>query len=53
MLFNDVQTHAHAQIGGQVKTALIENAIYYGTYLLIFGSLLIYVAVHPEWHLSW
>ncbi|KAK1883772.1 Polypeptide N-acetylgalactosaminyltransferase 11 [Dissostichus eleginoides] len=34
-------------------TALIENAIYYGTYLLIFGSLLIYVAVHPEWHLSW
>ncbi|KAI4790505.1 hypothetical protein KUCAC02_034586 [Chaenocephalus aceratus] len=35
------------------RTALIENAIYYGTYLLIFGSLLIYVAVHPEWHLSW
>lgn len=38
---------------GKIKTALIENAIYYGTYLLIFGSLLIYVAVHPEWHLSW
>lgn len=40
-------------ITGKMKTALIENAIYYGTYLLIFGSLLIYVAVHPEWRLSW
>lgn len=40
-------------ITGKIKTALIENAIYYGTYLFIFGSLLIYVAVHPKWHLSW
>ncbi|XP_057217063.1 G-protein coupled receptor-associated protein LMBRD2B [Triplophysa rosa] len=40
-------------ITGKIKTALIENAIYYGTYLFIFGSLLIYVAVHPQWHLSW
>lgn len=40
-------------ITGKIKTALIENAIYYGTYLLIFGSLLIYVAVHPQWRLSW
>ncbi|KAM3611683.1 uncharacterized protein V6R79_022535 [Siganus canaliculatus] len=38
---------------GKIKTALIENAIYYGTYLLIFISLLIYVAVHPRWQLSW
>ncbi|KAM9360954.1 G-protein coupled receptor-associated protein LMBRD2a [Symphorus nematophorus] len=38
---------------GKIKTALIENAIYYGTYLLIFISLLIYVAVHPKWQLSW
>ncbi|TKS78609.1 LMBR1 domain-containing protein 2-B [Collichthys lucidus] len=38
---------------GKMKTALIENAIYYGTYLLIFISLLIYVAVHPKWKLSW
>lgn len=30
---------------GKVKTALIENAIYYGTYLLIFLSLLIYVII--------
>uniref|UniRef100_A0A671VB08 LMBR1 domain containing 2a n=1 Tax=Sparus aurata TaxID=8175 RepID=A0A671VB08_SPAAU len=38
---------------GKMKTALIENAIYYGTYLLIFISLLIYVAAHPSWQLSW
>ncbi|XP_072243918.1 G-protein coupled receptor-associated protein LMBRD2B-like [Leuresthes tenuis] len=38
---------------GKVKTALIENAIYYGTYLLIFISLLIYVAAHPKWKLTW
>lgn len=31
---------------GKMKTALIENAIYYGTYLLIFLSLLIYVVIH-------
>ncbi|KAG8011967.1 LMBR1 domain-containing protein 2 [Nibea albiflora] len=36
---------------GKMKTALIENAIYYGTYLLIFISLLIYVAA--QWKLSW
>ncbi|KAK2837185.1 hypothetical protein Q5P01_014397 [Channa striata] len=38
---------------GKIKTALIENAIYYGTYLLIFISLLIYVAAHPKWKLTW
>uniref|UniRef100_A0A8C7CC45 LMBR1 domain containing 2a n=1 Tax=Oncorhynchus kisutch TaxID=8019 RepID=A0A8C7CC45_ONCKI len=36
-------------IPGKIKTALIENAIYYGTYLVIFCSLLIYLAVHPQW----
>ncbi|XP_075040409.1 G-protein coupled receptor-associated protein LMBRD2 [Mixophyes fleayi] len=40
-------------ITGKIKTALIENAIYYGTYLLIFGALLIYVAVNPNFHLQW
>ncbi|XP_032874137.1 LOW QUALITY PROTEIN: G-protein coupled receptor-associated protein LMBRD2 [Amblyraja radiata] len=40
-------------MAGKVRTALIENAIYYGTYLLIFGSLLIYVAVHPGLRLGW
>ncbi|XP_034398147.1 G-protein coupled receptor-associated protein LMBRD2B-like isoform X2 [Cyclopterus lumpus] len=38
---------------GKIKTALIENAIYYGTYLLIFISLLVYVAAHPQWKLTW
>ncbi|XP_074493905.1 G-protein coupled receptor-associated protein LMBRD2a [Sebastes fasciatus] len=38
---------------GKIKTALIENAIYYGTYLLIFISLLIYVAAHPKWRFTW
>ncbi|XP_069555539.1 G-protein coupled receptor-associated protein LMBRD2B-like isoform X1 [Brachyistius frenatus] len=38
---------------GKIKTALIENAIYYGTYFLIFISLLIYVAAHPKWKLTW
>jgi len=40
-------------IVGKIKTALIENALYYGTYLLIFISLLIYVASHPQWQLTW
>lgn len=38
---------------GKIKTALIENAVYYGTYLLIFIFLLAYVAAHPQWQLSW
>lgn len=38
---------------GKIKTALIENAIYYGTYLIIFIVLVIYVAAHPQWRLSW
>ncbi|XP_063310045.1 G-protein coupled receptor-associated protein LMBRD2 isoform X2 [Pelobates fuscus] len=40
-------------ITGKIKTALIENAIYYGTYLCIFTALLIYVAVNPKFHLEW
>lgn len=40
-------------ITGKIKTALIENAIYYGTYLLIFGAFLIYVAVNPKFNLQW
>uniref|UniRef100_A0A8C7VAF4 LMBR1 domain containing 2a n=1 Tax=Oncorhynchus mykiss TaxID=8022 RepID=A0A8C7VAF4_ONCMY len=40
-------------IPGKIKTALIENAIYYGTYLVIFCSLLIYLAAHPQWQLTW
>ncbi|XP_044287117.1 G-protein coupled receptor-associated protein LMBRD2 isoform X1 [Varanus komodoensis] len=40
-------------IAGKIKTALIENAIYYGTYLLIFGAFLIYVAINPNISLQW
>ncbi|KAJ7335053.1 hypothetical protein JRQ81_012994 [Phrynocephalus forsythii] len=40
-------------ITGKIKTALIENAIYYGTYLLIFGAFLIYVAINPKINLQW
>lgn len=56
LLLPFMQSYARSggfSITGKIKTALIENAIYYGTYLLIFGSLLIYVAVHPELHLTW
>uniref|UniRef100_A0A8C1ARQ1 LMBR1 domain containing 2b n=2 Tax=Cyprinus carpio TaxID=7962 RepID=A0A8C1ARQ1_CYPCA len=56
LLLPFMQSYARSggfSITGKIKTALIENAIYYGTYLLIFGSLLIYVAVHFQWHLSW
>uniref|UniRef100_A0A668AC96 LMBR1 domain containing 2b n=1 Tax=Myripristis murdjan TaxID=586833 RepID=A0A668AC96_9TELE len=54
LLLPFMQSYARSggfSITGKIKTALIENAIYYGTYLLIFGSLLIYVAIHPKWHL--
>ncbi|CAH1775347.1 unnamed protein product [Owenia fusiformis] len=39
-------------VAGKIKTALIENAIYYGTYLVIFIVCLIYVAVKPDLHFS-
>ncbi|XP_062410458.1 G-protein coupled receptor-associated protein LMBRD2B isoform X2 [Sardina pilchardus] len=56
LLLPFMQSYARSggfSITSKIKTALIENAIYYGTYLLIFGSLLIYVAVHPELRLNW
>lgn len=39
-------------VRGKLKTALIENAIWYGSYLLIFGILLIYVATKPNMELD-
>lgn len=39
-------------ITGKLKTALVENAIYYGSYLLIFGTLLIYVVLQPTSNLD-
>lgn len=35
-------------LSGKLRGALISNAIYYGTYLAIFGVLLIYVAVKND-----
>ncbi|XP_071488144.1 G-protein coupled receptor-associated protein LMBRD2-like [Diadema antillarum] len=37
---------------GKLKTIMVQNAIWYGSYLLIFGVLLICVAAKPELHLS-
>lgn len=56
LLLPFMQSYARSgafSVVGKIKTALIENALYYGTYLLIFISLLIYVAVHPQWKLTW
>ncbi|XP_029434693.1 LMBR1 domain-containing protein 2 [Rhinatrema bivittatum] len=56
LLLPFMQSYARSggfSITGKIKTALIENAIYYGTYLLIFGAFLIYVAVNPNFHLEW
>lgn len=36
----------------KTKTALIENAIYYGTYVLIFVILLVYVGISTQYQLS-
>ncbi|KAG8240378.1 hypothetical protein J437_LFUL002519 [Ladona fulva] len=34
-------------VSGKLKAALVDNAIYYGSYLFIAGILLIYIAVKP------
>ncbi|XP_013409008.1 LMBR1 domain-containing protein 2 [Lingula anatina] len=50
-----MQSYANAgdfTAAGKIKSALIENAIYYGSYLLIFGICLIYVAARPDIHFS-
>lgn len=40
-------------VKGKLKSALIDNAIYYGSYLLICGVLLIYLALKPGINLDW
>jgi hypothetical protein len=40
-------------IKGKLKSAVIDNAIYYGSYLLICGVLLIYLALKPGIDLDW
>lgn len=50
-----MQSYSNAgdfSVAGKCKSALIENAIYYGTYLLIFGVCLIYVAARPDLHID-
>ncbi|KAF2905093.1 hypothetical protein ILUMI_01077 [Ignelater luminosus] len=40
-------------IKGKLKSAVIDNAIYYGSYLFICGVLLIYLALKPGIDLDW
>lgn len=40
-------------IKGKLKSAVIDNAIYYGSYLFICGVLLIYLALKPGVNLDW
>ena len=37
---------------GKLRSAIIDNAIYYGSYLLIFGILLVYIAASPDLQLD-
>ncbi|CAB3243790.1 unnamed protein product [Arctia plantaginis] len=39
-------------VKGKLKSALVDNAIYYGSYLLICGILLIYIALKPGVYLD-
>ena len=51
LLLPIMQSYVYAgafTVWGKIKTALFENAIWYGSYLVIFGGLLIYVALKPE-----
>ena len=46
-----MQSYANAgdfTVAGKMKSALIENAIFYGSYLAIFVVCLIYVAIRPD-----
>uniref|UniRef100_A0AAX7VYB9 LMBR1 domain containing 2 n=1 Tax=Astatotilapia calliptera TaxID=8154 RepID=A0AAX7VYB9_ASTCA len=55
LLLPFMQSYARSgafSVVGKIKTALIENALYYGSYLLIFIALLIYVAVQLKWKLT-
>lgn len=38
---------------GKLRSALIDNAIYYGSYLTICGVLLVYIALKPNVYLDW
>lgn len=40
-------------VKGKLKSALINNAIYYGSYLVIAIILLIYLATKPSFEFDW
>lgn len=40
-------------VKGKLKSALIDNAIYYGSYLLLCGILLLYLAFKAGPKLDW
>lgn len=55
LLLPMMQSYVYAgsfTIWGKLKTALYENALWYGSYLIIFGGLLIYVALKPDLDLN-
>ncbi|CAL4082330.1 unnamed protein product, partial [Meganyctiphanes norvegica] len=39
-------------LGAKLRSAVIDNAIYYGSYLLIVGILLLYIALTPGLYLD-
>jgi len=50
-----MQSYASAgdfTVSGKLKSALFENAVIYGSYLLILLVCIIYVAVKPNLHFS-
>ncbi|XP_021377023.1 LMBR1 domain-containing protein 2-like isoform X5 [Mizuhopecten yessoensis] len=51
-MMQSYSTAGDFSVAGKIKTAIIENIIYYATYLLIFGVCLIYVAVRPDLHID-
>ncbi|EDO45173.1 predicted protein [Nematostella vectensis] len=50
-----MQSYSYAgdfTVRGKIKTALYENALWYGSYVIIFVVLLIYVIVRPDLELN-
>lgn len=50
-----MQSYSYAgdfTVRGKIKTALLENAIWYGSYIAIFLVLLIYVIARPDLELN-
>lgn len=55
LLLPIMQSYVYAgdfTVWGKIKTAIYENLLWYGSYLVIFGALLVYVAIKPELSLN-